>query len=51
MLGWRWSSLAALDMDIWAVKSAGEAKEEETGKAEVQAMAKAEEEEEHKSIN
>ena len=51
MLWWRWSSLAALDVDIWAVNATGEAKEEETGEVEVQAMKKAEEEEEHKSIN
>ena len=38
-------------MNIRAVKAAGEAKEEETGEADVQAMEETEEEEEHKIIN
>ena len=49
MLGFKWSSMAALDMDIRAVEVVGESKEEDTDEAAVQAAAKAEEEKDHKT--
>ena len=51
MLGWQWSRLVALDVEIRELKDAVEEKEEDTGKAEVQSTSKYEEEEEYQSIN
>ena len=43
MLGWRWSSLEVLEVEIRAVEAAEEAEEEETDEAAVQDTAEAEE--------
>ena len=51
MLGWRWSRLTSLDVEIRAAEAAEEAEEEKMDNAAVQAAEEAEYEEEQKIIH